>query len=249
MKKYLTRFTIVILVILNFVFCVLLMFEKNKYSFLILDKNTIWKYSDTEIKKVNKNRINRLSYEKVKIYCDNTLDGYYDSRNNKIYDSYLEEMEFSPTLIINKGNNKIKNYSYNITTDIDETDKKNINDALESSGREEKIDNLLVFKLKISTTEILYSISPLNLGIDDDSYSIIFINSEGLNKIIYNKSKSNNKDYRLSSLNRVIDINNDGHVEIILLSDIAGSAGNECYSLYQFNSKNQKYESVIDCEG
>ena len=101
MKKYLTRFTIVILVILNFAFCVLSKFEKNKYSFLILDKNTIWKYSYTEIKKVNKNRINRLSYEKVKIYSDNTLDGYYDSKNNKIYDSYLEEMEFSPTLIIN----------------------------------------------------------------------------------------------------------------------------------------------------
>ena len=96
--------------------------------------------------------------------------------------------------------------------------------------------------------EILYSISPLESNIDDDSYSVVFINSNGVNNVIYNKSRNDNKDYRLSSLNRVIDMNNDGNLEIILLSDIAGSAGNECYSLYQFNSIKQKYESIIDCE-
>ena len=58
MKKYLTRFTIVILVILNFAFCVLSIFEKNKYSFLILDKNTIEIPDNGETSNIEKNRFN-----------------------------------------------------------------------------------------------------------------------------------------------------------------------------------------------
>lgn len=248
MNKYLTRLILIVLISLNLIFLILSHIQENKYSFLILDQDTIWKYSNKDVKQINKSKIKKLSYEKVKIYSENVFDGYYDVNNNKIYNSYLEPIAFSSNTIINKGINKIQNYSYNITTDINKEDEKNIIDILESIGIQAEIQNLSSLKYQISENEILYSISPLESNIDDDSYSVVFINSNGVNNVIYNKSRNDNKDYRLSSLNRVIDMNNDGNLEIILLSDIAGSAGNECYSLYQFNSIKQKYESIIDCE-
>ena len=248
MNKYLTRLILIVLISLNLIFLILSHIQENTYSFLILDQDTIWKYSTKDVKQINKSKIKKLSYEKVKIYSENVFDGYYDVNNNKIYNSYLEPIAFSSNTIINKGTNKIQNYSYNITTDINKEDEKNIIDILESIGIQAEIQNLSSFKYQISENEILYSISPLESNIDDDSYSVVFINSNGVNNVIYNKSRNDNKDYRLSSLNRVIDMNNDGNLEIILLSDIAGSAGNECYSLYQFNSIKQKYESIIDCE-
>lgn len=248
MNKYLTRLILIVLISLNLIFLILSHIQENTYSFLILDQDTIWKYSTKDVKQINKSKIKKLSYEKVKIYSENVFDGYYDVNNNKIYNSYLEPIAFSSNTIINKGTNKIQNYSYNITTDINKEDEKNIIDVLESIGIQAEIQNLSSLKYQISENEILYSITPLESNIDDDSYSVVFINSNGINNVIYNKSRNDNKDYRLSSLNRVIDMNNDGNLEIILLSDIAGSAGNECYSLYQFNSIKQKYESIIDCE-
>lgn len=248
MNKYLTRLILIVLISLNLIFLILSHIQENTYSFLILDQDTIWKYSTKDVKQINKSKIKKLSYEKVKIYSENVFDGYYDVNNNKIYNSYLEPIAFSSNTIINKGTNKIQNYSYNITTAINKEDEKNIIDVLESIGIQAEIQNLSSLKYQISENEILYSITPLESNIDDDSYSVVFINSNGINNVIYNKSRNDNKDYRLSSLNRVIDMNNDGNLEIILLSDIAGSAGNECYSLYQFNSIKQKYESIIDCE-
>lgn len=248
MKKILTIFLMVILVILNCTLSIIFIISEYNYSFLIIDENNVWRYSDSGIKKINKSQIKRLSYENVKIYSDIVVDGYYDYSNAKLYNLNLEKIDFSSNVVVNKGNNTIKNYSNKITNNIDINDEFYINNLLQSLNKTEKIKDLIIFKLQISDENILYSISPSSSNIDDDSYSIIFLNSNGINNIIYNKTKNNNKDYRLSSLNKVIDLYNNGNIDIILLSDISGSAGNECYSLYEYNLKNNKYEKIIDCE-
>ena len=92
MNKYLTRLILIVLISLNLIFLILSHIQENKYSFLILDQDTIWKYSTKDVKQINKSKIKKLSYEKVKIYSENVFDGYYDVNNNKIYNSYLNKV-------------------------------------------------------------------------------------------------------------------------------------------------------------
>ena len=68
MNKYLTRLILIVLISLNLIFLILSHIQENKYSFLILDQDTIWKYSTKDVKQINKSKIKKLSYEKVKIY-------------------------------------------------------------------------------------------------------------------------------------------------------------------------------------
>ena len=65
---------------------------------------------------------------------------------------------------------------------------------------------------------------------------------------IYDKNLFGSKTGRLSSLNKIVDLDNDGLEEIILISAFNGSAGNECYNLYKYNTDLKKYENIIDCE-
>lgn len=249
MKKRLSIAILIILIILNIIFFIYDSFIQNKFSYIILDKNNVWRVNNDDVKYIDKKKIKRISFDKIRIYGDEEFSGYYDTKNNIIYNDSLESIPFSEKLILTKGDINIKNYSFNINSNITEQDELIVLDVLKREEKNESINELFISKIAIGT-KVIYSVVPYEPSSFENkgAYSIIFVYENNESKIIYNKTTSQTKDNRLSSLNRVVDLDNDSIVEIILISDIPGSSGNECYSLYKYNNDTDNYESIIDCE-
>lgn len=247
-NKIIISIILTILILINIYFFVASIIEKD-YSYIIFDQKNIWQYDEKTIKKVNQKKLKKLSYEKVKIYDDTTKFGYYDNDNNILYDENYEKEIFSFNSFLVSGSLEINDYSLNLSTDVTNSDKEIIQKVLLQNGKNEKIENLSILKL-IYESRTFYSVTLDSQNLSNDGnqiFSMIFeVNNDEVN-LIYNKYKG--AGLRLSYLSKVIDIDNDNELEIILLSDIDGSGGNECYSLYKYNKNSMEYEPVIDCEG
>ena len=246
MKKKIFIFVIIILILINLCY-IYISVSDNKKSYLILDCQNVWKYNGEKIKKLSKKELKKLSFSDVIKYGNETEKGYYDFSTRRFYDSNYERKYFKVSDVIVKGPLKIKNYSYNISSNLTEDDKEEISNFLLENGKEFDLEKLYINKATLNGG-VLYFVTPY-AGTDIINYSLIFVvDKSGSTKVIYNKSISENGNPRLSSLNKIIDLDNDGQEEIILISDIKGSAGNECYSLYKYDSDVQNYKNIIDCE-
>lgn len=247
MKKIILNLLIILLIIINIGIIWLDYYSSKNYSYIILNKNNIWKVDNNKINKINNKNVKKLNYSKIKIYDDSETNGYINNSNYfEIYNDSYEKLNVSPTTFIVKGDIQIKNYSKKIINNISLEDQEIIKKVLKDNDFNYDVNQLFVIKFKLNNNRIAYSITPYSTGgVSEESFSLIFISDNKNYEIIY----KNKETTRMSSLDKIIDINNDNKLEIILLSDVPGSAGNECYSLYEYNEKSGKYEPTIDCEG
>ena len=245
MKKIFAPLLLIFLILINFFF-IFKSFYNNKISYFILDYNNVWKYDGKKVRKVNKRNLPKISFSTITKYGVEPEKGYLDFSKKIFYNKDFEESKFNVKDIAVKGLSTVKNYSYEITTNIPSDDKRIISSILSANDKETEFDKLYINKA-ILNKGTLYFITPyIDSGIK--GYSFVFLVSNGKVQKIYDKDLSNSKTHRLSSLNKIVDLDNDGLEEIILISEINGSAGNECYNLYKYNQVLKKYEKVIDCE-
>lgn len=244
MKQKIIYVSLSLLIVLNIVaFAMNIISKKNTY--IILDSNNIWKITNDNVKKVQKNTIKKLSYSNAKIYADNAENGYFGSINNfKFYNDTLESKSLISNAFIVIGNQKIKNYTSNLRTQINEDDVNIIGKYLKKNNIDYDLDRSLSRAIDLPDETTVYSVESLSDGgPSENGYSIIFIYKNKEANTIYLKTGELS---RASALNRVLDLNSDGIPEIVLLSDTPGNAGDECYSLYKMVS--DEYKPVINCE-
>lgn len=246
MKKRIIYIILALLILLNIIFFVLNNIEKNN-TYIILDSKNIWKlYSNGSIKKVDKNKIKKVSYSEAKLYSNDIEDGYFGSvQDYKFYNKSLNTILGKNNSFIVVGNNKIVNYSGNMVYGTDADTKiiinyfKKINKKYNLYATETKI-------VHIDDSKKIYSIvTREDGGPSDDPISVIFLYNNGATTPIYQNNKNNKK---VSTLDRVLDLDNDAIPEIVLLSGQTGYAGNECYSLYKYNKTANQYKPVIKCK-
>lgn len=244
MKKKIIYIIIILLICLNITVFIMNIVSKNN-TYIILDSNNIWKINNNKVKKVSKSNIKKLSYSKAKIYKDTSEDGYFGSINNfKFYNSTLQPEDLISNGFIVIGDKKITNYSVNLKREITEEDVNIIGKFLKENNIDYDADASLSKVIDLPDETKIYSVESLSDGgPSENGYSIIFLYKDKLSTTIYMKT---GELKRISSLNRVLDINSDGIPEIILLSDTPGNAGEECYSLYKMES--DVYKPIINCE-
>lgn len=246
MKKFLLYFLIIILIIINLYLICFDIYSSRKHSYIIFDNNNILKIDDKRIKKIDSKNLKKINYSNVEVCDDFCISGYINNGEYlEVYNENYEKIYLSPTSFIKKGKVEIENYSQKSINNISADDEILISKILYENNIEYNIEDLFITKIKINDISSAYSLEPYSTGgPSNNNFSLIFVSNESEYEIIYMKKNSS----RLSTLDKVIDINKDNLIEIILLSDVPGSAGNECYSLYQFNKETNKYEPVINCE-
>lgn len=246
MKKFLLYFLIIVLIVINLYLICFDVYSSIKHSYIIFDNNNILKIDDKRIKKIDSKNLKKINYSNVEICDDFCISGYINNDEYlEVYNENYEKIYLSPTSFIKKGEVEIENYSQKSINNITTDDEILISKILYENNIEYNIEDLFITKIKINDRSSAYSLEPYSTGgPSNNNLSLIFVSNESEYEIIYMKKNSP----RLSTLNKVMDINKDNLIEIILLSDVPGSAGNECYSLYQFNKETNKYEPIINCE-
>lgn len=247
MKKSLLYCLMIVSIFVSLYFVVFNFYSLKNYSYMIFDKNNIWRIKDNKIEKISSKNLRKINFSELDICNQKCEKGYINNKEYfEVYNDNLEKINLSSEYLIKKGRIEIKNYYEKKYNDIGENDKILILKVLKENNLDYKIDNLFITKISIDNNRSAYSLEPyLTDESSENSFSLVFISDKFEYEIIYMKKNAS----RLSSLNKVIDINNDNLLEVILLSDVPGSAGNECYSLYQYNKLNSKYVPIIDCEG
>ena len=242
MKQKIIYISLSLLIILNVLVFIISLFEKNN-TYMILDTKTVWKINKGKVTKVSTNKIKKLNYANAKFYSDTSEEGYFGSDNNfKFYTDLLEQKETLSNGFIVVGNQKVSNYKRRDT--LYEKDINIIGKFLKKQDINYDPDATLTRVFDVPNDTSVYSVESLSDGgPSEDGYSIVFYVSDDISEVIYLKQSESK---RVSALNKVIDLDNDMIPEIVLLSDVPGSAGNECYSLYKYN--NAKYEPIIKCE-
>lgn len=245
MKKSFIYFILVILIILNIAVLIVDYFNKDN-SYIILDQRNIWSLKGETVKKISDNNLKKLNYSTAKLYNKDEYDGYFTaSEGLRFYDATLSEQSLQDALIV-IGNKKVNNYTYLVNTDITKEDEKSIKRYFIENNIEFDVSNVLIKKIELSDNRILYDIQSLSAEMTgENGYSVILLKEDDKITSIYENFEL---VARSSSLNKVVDINNDGKEDLILLSDVHGSANGECYSLYMYNNKNNFFDPVINCE-
>ena len=245
MKKGFIYFILMFLILSNIIIVVYDYLNKDN-SYIILNEKNIWSIKDQTIKKISKTKLKKLNYSTSKLYDKEEIDGYITISNGlKFYDTTLSEKNLQDGLIV-VGNKKIKNYTYLISTKIDKEEIKNINKYFLENNIDFDESEVIIKKINLSDNRLLYDIQSLSAEMTGkNGYSVILLKEDDEITAIYENFELVS---RSSSLDKVIDINNDGKEDLILLSDIHGSANNECYSLYIYNNKNTSFDPVINCE-
>ncbi len=239
MKKIILYLVLIVMMISNIILIINNTINKSK-TYIILDNKNIWALENNKINKVSKNNIKILNYAKSKLYNKETIDGYFSyDKGFKFYNLNYEEQRINNSLIV-IGNIEINNYTYLLNTDINDNDIKIINKYFQNNNR--KFDKSKV----LSNNKIIYSIQSLSAEeTGENGYSVIALSNGNNITPIYEKYSITS---RASSLNKVIDINNDGKEDLILLSDVKNTSGKECYSLYLYDIKTDSYVPTINCE-
>lgn len=244
MKKLL-KFILISLIIINISLLIYNFLYYKNSSFIVFDSNNIWKI-DNKTKAVSKSKIKRLNYSNAKLYTGDVVQGYFESNGNfNFYDkSISSKYNLSKSLIV-IGDSTIKNYTNKFSEKITKKDENLISEFLNNYSLKYK-KNSYITKAEINNN-VFYSVIS-SMGVDSsDGYAVIFVSDGSESKLIY-KMTSQERKLKSSSLSRIADIDNDDIPEVILLSDIPGSAGNECYSLYKYDLKSNDYKPVINCE-
>ena len=247
MKNKGLYFVIVILIVLNII-VIINNIQKDKKNYIILDSNNVWSISDKKVTKVSKASIKRMNYASAKLYGDEgSIDGYFTYDNGmKFYDkAYSNEMKLNSLIVV--GNMKLKNYTNLLTTNIKDEDIKIVKSYFDINNRDFDKDEVVIQKAKINKDSVIYNIQTLSAEqIGNNGFSVVLLYKNGKYNAIYENYSTKG---RKSSLSKILDINNDKNIEFIFLSDVYGSAKQECYSLYEYNENDNSYIPSIDCEG
>lgn len=247
MKKTIIFISLFVLLSFNIIIIIYNYYSEKNYSYIILDSKNIWQTKDEYTKKISKNRIKKFNYEQAKLYSEKEIDGYFSNEPSfTFYSKNLEEQQNIYSSLIVVGNAKITNYTHLLQNEITKEDENIITRFLSNYSLTFDKDGLYIQKIQLPNNIYLYSVTTYVEY--DKEFSVIFMYQNGTSSLVY-KNIENSDGSRYSSLNKIIDINNDGYADIILLSDIPNSGGNECYSLYKYNINVNNFEPVINCEG
>ncbi len=246
MKK---RFLFIILILIGIflnIFFIIRNINIDNSSYMILDDKNIWKIDNYSVKKVSKSIIKKINNSSAKLYSNQDINGIVSTSNIiKFYNSSFQEEKTTNSIIV-VGDATIVNKTYLINTEMNNSDIQIINRYINLKSLDFNISELVIKKISLNNKNTLYSIQSLSAErIGKNGFSSIILYSNDSITSIYENFSS---DYRVSTLDKVVDINNDGNEDLILLSDVHNSSGYECYSLYQFNSNSNKYEPIINCE-
>lgn len=241
--KRILWFLIIVAIVLNIIYFI---YDSSLFSksYIIFDKKNIWELDGTDVKKVSENKIKKLNNSNAKLYNEDENDGFlYSVEGIRFYNSNYEKMNHLNSVIV-VGDKTIKNYTYLLTDDMEESDIKQISDYLKSQKIDFNKSEVRVNKINLNNDKTIYDIQSLSPQITGKGrYSAILMSDNNEITPIYENYSPKS---RTSSLARVIDIDNDNIEELVLLSDIYNSGNQECYSLYQY--KNGEYKPVINCE-
>ena len=239
MKK---KILLIILIFLSLFYISYLKINVKDNKYIILNNKNIWQIKNDKILKVNSNIINTLNYKKSKLYINNEIiKGYMKLDSNELYfyDQSFYKRSFLSNSIITI--NKEENYKLFLSEmNLSESDKTIINNYFKEKSENFDIDQLFLKKITINENHKIYSVSTLEESEENYTYIFAYYNNEFID--IYNNFTNN----RSSNIHFAIDINNDDNYDLVLFSDIPGSAGNECFSLYIFDGS--QYKAIINCE-
>lgn len=247
--KYISLF---ILLIFNIILFINYFIERN-CSYIILNSNNIVKVNKTKVS-VYKKKYQKLNYSKAKLYKnDNIIDGYIQVKEDKttgytnmnFYNNSLE-LEDTNDSLITIGNIKIKDYTNLISESTSEEDVKIIEKFLKDNNIGTINDLTETTVTKINDRKI-YTARTLDFNNEKDNYSTIFAKI-GDNYQLISKSKGKEIFTRMSSLNKIADLNNDENADLILETAPFGTDVDYCYSVYIYDKSKNHYNPVINCE-
>lgn len=230
-------------------------FYTSKSTYLILDYNNIIEINNDRYKLKN-NIAKRLDNSQAFLIEKEIMEGYLKIENGEeyfdnhisFYDKNLNIISDTYKSILVTDARKMKNYSYLLSYDLDDVDKKNIQKYLIENSLGTYSKNIDTIKANLPNGDIIYSIKYISSSsLDDESYSVVFMKQEDNFTTIYSKTGIDFSS-KISEISKIVDINNDGYIDLIMSSSRYASDDNICYSLHIYNNKNNSYENVIKCE-
>lgn len=249
MKKSIMYIILFLLIALNLILFIYHLFD-SKNAYIILDNKNVWKVANSEVRSISKINLKRLNYKSAKLYSTDTINGYIES-DKDTFNFYTENLIKEDNLynsIITVGDVDIKNYTSLLKSKVAEQDIQVVSEYANENGLDFDADSVVIQRAYLPNDINIYSVvTKLEDSKIIDSYSVILADIDDEIQVLY--SNINNEKNRYSTINKLVDINNDGYVDIIFLSDITNNAGNECYSLYMYNNSSNSFENVINCEG
>ena len=234
-----------ILVFVNIIFYVINFFQ-DKSVYIVFDDKNIWKIKDGYASKSSSNVMKKIYYSNAVLYSNEKNEGYFGgSEKFRFYSKNLQELLRTPNSYIVVGNYDFKN-NISISETLTKEDENIIKKYLLDNNINNNLDNSTKKVIYLNDNSRIYSSTAIYDGKTImNTYSVIFQYKDNSYSTIY---LNNGEKPRISTLNNTINLDGDNNPELILYSDILGSAGNECYSLYKINSLSNKYEPIINCE-
>ena len=257
MKKRLLTILLFLLVILNIIF---LVFEKSSDQILIIGGNTIIEYTNNNVSKIkNITKINKkYDYEKFYVYNNNSFEENYVSFNENsnfdhvgydIYNKNMEKINLNNIFLAYKGNLKIKVLPTTVITEINDSDKKILDNELyryqinSSNINFNKVREDLNQDGKL---EEIYIVNNFNSNDENKKkFSIVFLRTSNDQIIkIADSETSYDESYKLQAYNfaYAIDIDNDNQYEIALSSYYDESA--KYYKFYKYDEGSNTIKEI-----
>lgn len=257
MKKRLLIIVLFLLVFLNIIF---LVFESISDQILIIGGNTIIKYTNNNISKIkNVTKINKkYDYEKFYVYNNNLFEEDYVSFNENsnfeyvgydIYNKNMEKINLNNNFLAYKGNLKIKVLPTTVITELNDSDKKILDNELYRYQINSSNINFNKVRADLNQdgkTEEIYIVNNFNSNDEDNNkFSTVFLRTAN-NQIIkiVDDETSYDESYKLQAYNfaYAIDIDNDNQYEIALSSYYDESA--EYYKFYKYDENSNTIKEI-----
>lgn len=223
---------------------------------IIVDDSVMFKYSKKKWTTVSSNSYSNYNWDKFKIYSNNTYIGTKSifSTDGKwyVFEKNREAVNVPGDKLYLGGKIKTTHKSFN-QTNVNATDWTYIHKVLDHYKISRDIQNDYTYAFKVNydfdndnKNEVMYIVS--NLFADHDvssSYSFIFINDNGNNKVIYGRiyGKGANLSGCYAYLYGIIEVEGAKGSQIITKCSHYSVGNNDEYGLYQFN--NNKYQLLL----
>ena len=241
-----------ILLVFNVIIFINYFIDKNS-SYVILNSNNIIKINNNKVS-IYKKKYQKLNYSSAKLYNgEDVIDGYIkikeDSKtgytNINFYKKSMELADINDSIIV-IGDNKITDYTNLMSNSISNEDSKIISKFLKDNSIGKMNDLTEATVTKINGGKI-YTARTLDFNNEDYNYSTIF-SKIGDNYQLLFKSKGKEIFNKMSSLNKVVDLNNDNNADLILETAPFGTDVDYCYSVFIYDKSKNNYNPVINCE-
>lgn len=223
---------------------------------IIVDDAVMFKYSKKKWVTASPNSYSNYNWDKFKIYSNNTYIGtksiFTTDGKWYVFEKNREAVNVPGDKLYLGGKIKTTHKSFN-QTNVNTTDWTYIHKVLDHYNIPRDVQNDYTYAFKVNydfdndnKDEVMYIVS--NLFSDHDvssSYSFIFINDNGNNKVIYGKiyGKGANLTGCYAYLYGIIEVEGTNGSQIITKCGHYSVGNNDEYGLYQFN--NNKYQLLL----